>query len=225
MRPDLGAGRDAAELRGGALADLRAEVPPLVLELAAGHREDRARAHGADAAAVEAVAAAGGLVGDAGEVLVDGRDGSAGGAEALELRVVAVAARPAAQNGAGEQALAPEGDEAPGVEVRGVEAPDADDPVLPAASWGGAPRAAARARSRAGRARAGRGRASSCLGWRCRWSRGGRSRCRPRRAPRRRRCRPRRAAAPRPAARSCRGPRARRAPWCPGARARASRRT
>ena len=46
-------------------------------------------------------------------------------AEPVELGVEAVSPRPSAEHGAGEEPLAPERDEAAGVEVAGVEGPEA----------------------------------------------------------------------------------------------------
>ncbi len=79
----------------------------------------------ADLRAIEGVAAGPGLLDHAGEVAVDRGDRVAPRSEALQLRVVTVAARLAAQDGPGEQPLAPERDEAAGVEEAGVEGPEA----------------------------------------------------------------------------------------------------
>jgi hypothetical protein len=74
---------------------------------------------------VEAVPAGARLVDDSREVALERGQGLGAGTEALELRVVAVAARLPAEHGSSQEPLAPQGDEASGVKEAGVEGPEA----------------------------------------------------------------------------------------------------
>jgi hypothetical protein len=58
------------------------------------------------------------------QIGVDGRDGIRLRTEALELRMVAIAAGFAAQDGAREQRFAPDGDETLGVEIARMQRPE-----------------------------------------------------------------------------------------------------
>src|SRR5690606_21142938 len=98
-------------------------------ELPAAHRQARRLPAAPDPLAREAVAPRRRLV-------VDGREvgGDRGGRrlarpEALELRMLAVAGGPTAQHRLGEQPLAPQRDEAAGIEVLRVQAPQAHRPA------------------------------------------------------------------------------------------------
>jgi PhnB protein len=100
-------------------------MPPLEGELPARQRERAPRARAPQLVAIEPVAAALGLVAHRREVRVERSERPRAGAEARELRVARVAAGGAAEHGAREQAFAPHGHEAGGVEIARVQAPEA----------------------------------------------------------------------------------------------------
>jgi len=74
---------------------------------------------------IEAIAATSGFARDVAKVGSDGRARVRLFAKALQLRVMRVAAREAGEDGLRQQRLAPERDEAFGVEVLGMEGPEA----------------------------------------------------------------------------------------------------
>src|SRR5580765_4549461 len=98
---------------------------PLVGELPPGHGDDGLAMASSDLGPAEAVRAMVRFREHGEQIGVDRRDGIRVGAEALELRMVTVAARFAAQNGAREQSLAPDGDQALRVEVARMQRPEA----------------------------------------------------------------------------------------------------
>jgi hypothetical protein len=99
-------------------------VRPLVGELTVGEGLRAQAAARAQLAAIEAVAACRRFVDDRVQVAVDRRDRRAAVTEPIELRVSPVAARRAAQHGARQQALAPDGDQRLPVQVPGMERPE-----------------------------------------------------------------------------------------------------
>lgn len=116
--PDL-MGRRAAQRQ------LVAQVLPFEFELAARHRDAADRRRRAELAAVEAVAARQRFGMHRRQVRVDRGQRLGVFTEALQLRVVLVAARLAAQHRTRQQGLAPERDQALRIEVPGVEGPEA----------------------------------------------------------------------------------------------------
>ena len=107
-----------------ALAEFSQQVPPLVLDLAAGGAQTNPAPNRGKLAPIECVTTRLRLVGDRMEKGVDGRARRGMGPEALELRVVPVASRGTAQHRAGEQRLAPQRHKSSRVEVPGMQCPE-----------------------------------------------------------------------------------------------------
>lgn len=136
----FGAGHDVEEwVRGGCLVDdggmpvggaggrFGEQMHPFERELPVADGEGRQRGgeFSGDLGAVESVAAAVGLVGDASEVAADGGERVGLFAKAGELRVFGVSAGLAGEHFLGEEGFAPAGDQGDSVELAGVDAPDA----------------------------------------------------------------------------------------------------
>ena len=127
-----GARRNPRQPGGVAEGDLRAQVRELEGELAVGDRDARGRGiRPHDARAVEAVAACRRLGAQGAQEVADRVGGLRRGAEALELRVTGVAARPTGQHLLREQPLAPAGDERGAVEDRRMQRPESHRPPKP----------------------------------------------------------------------------------------------
>lgn len=125
------AARPGRERFGGAAAELGGEVLRFEPKLASGHRDGRGVADGAgDPSAVEAVAAAVGLVGDRVEVCRDRGFGDGVFPETVELGVVSIAPGLAGQDLAGEERFAPDGEEPLPVEHLRMERPEAHGVIL-----------------------------------------------------------------------------------------------
>lgn len=125
-------GRGAGQpLVGGRVAhgELREEVLSLELELAERDGDRRARRAPADLRGVERVAATIGLGEDGVEVPGDRGERLGVPAEPLELRVAAVAPGLAVKHRLREESLPPEGDEPTGVEMLGMQRPEAHAPL------------------------------------------------------------------------------------------------
>jgi hypothetical protein len=97
--------------------EFREQVLPFACQLAAGHGDRFDRAHRPDLAAVEGVASRCRLGVDRRKVGVDRQPRRGVGMEALELRMAGVAARPAAQDGLGQQGFAPQGEQPLAIEI------------------------------------------------------------------------------------------------------------
>src|SRR5688500_6622421 len=113
----------AAGRRRRAQAQLREQMAALVGDLARGHADPRVTMLWAELGAVEDEPARRRFGVDRPQVHVDGVQRTRAGAEAVELWVVAVPHRLAAQDLARQQPLAPQSDEAPRVEERGMQGP------------------------------------------------------------------------------------------------------
>jgi hypothetical protein len=120
-RPKLALGSPPGRIANLELAE---EMTPLVFDLTGRDRHGAVPALSVfDLRGVELVPALAGLIENTGEVALHCGYRVPSSEEALELRVIPVAARRAAKHGPGEQALAPESDEPSGVQVSGVEGP------------------------------------------------------------------------------------------------------
>lgn len=106
---------------------LGAQVPPFVIALADGDADRRAAGRSVEFRRVEAIAPRPGFVVDRLQVYIDGGDRIGLCLEALELRMLPIAAGLPAQHLAGEQGFAPQRDQADGIEVARVQGPDAHD--------------------------------------------------------------------------------------------------
>jgi hypothetical protein len=106
-----------------AARQLRAQVPPLVVELAARHADATAAARAVDLPR-ERVTASGRFLVHGAEVGRDGPERAGLRAEPAQLRMTAVTPRSPAQHGLGEQRFAPQSHQAAPVEVPRMQRPD-----------------------------------------------------------------------------------------------------
>src|SRR5581483_10074201 len=144
-------GQELAVEEWSAFFELSLQVGPLIKELAAGFGNLGCEAGVRDFGFVEMVAAAARLGGKAGKKGGDGGNGAGMGAEARQLRMVAVAAGGALQNFLGEEGLAPGSNEAAGIEIAWVKGPEPHVRFWRRAAWGSqGHRARPRARGAAG---------------------------------------------------------------------------
>jgi len=116
--------REPPPARWIAEAQLGREVLPLELQLPGGLGDPAHRSPALDAGGVEAVAPSHRLVVDGRQERADGGERIGVGPEAEELRVRAVSPRPPREDLLGEERLAPERDEAAGVQVLRVQGPE-----------------------------------------------------------------------------------------------------
>ena len=100
------------------------EMLAFVADLTAGRGKADLATHGHQLSRVERVAANGSLVVHSREVEVDGGERCRVLAEPVELGVVAIANRAAAQDFAGKQSLTPQRDQPLRIEVFGVQRPE-----------------------------------------------------------------------------------------------------
>src|ERR1700752_3713053 len=134
---------------GLARAELLHQVPPLVVELAARHRELNARPRAGDLPHGEAIAAGLRFAMHGTQIFGDGADRRRLLSETKQLRMVLVSLGLSAKHGLREERLAPQSDEPACVEIFWVQAPEAQRRYPRA--WPGVPRSPKRtaARSRA----------------------------------------------------------------------------
>ena len=123
MHSRLSDGGDAARLIRTPALQFALEMHPLVAELSGIRRHFRDGRTGTDAGAIEIVSAPFCFVAHSMEIRVDARNWPGMFAKALELRMVFVALRLAPEDGTGEEPFTPEGDEALGIEIPGVQSP------------------------------------------------------------------------------------------------------
>ena len=99
---------------------------PLVEELALGFGDRSDWTPGCeDASRVESIAARLGLVGDDTKVVGDACHWIGGGAKPLQLRMSRVAASPTEKHRLRKKRFAPQGNQAGGVEITGMDSPEA----------------------------------------------------------------------------------------------------
>ena len=97
------------------------QVLPLMLDLAGRDENGPFDSHTSDLAAVEAIASSRCFGMNGSQVGADRRARRRVKAKAFELRVMSIAARVPGQHRAGEQRFPPQGDEALGIEVAGMQ--------------------------------------------------------------------------------------------------------